>query len=63
LHVGNCVINCFKWFSNVARAKPFLANFGTGMRAALFNIQIRELDVGKLSIDLRKWVYHGKRIV
>ena len=33
------------------------------MRAVLFNIQIRELDVGKLSIDLRKWVYHGKRIV
>jgi hypothetical protein len=23
-------------------------------RAALFNIQVRELDVGKLSIDLRK---------
>jgi hypothetical protein len=33
------------------------------MLAVLFNIQIRELGVGKLSIDLRKWVYHGKRIV
>ena len=26
------------------------------MRAVLFNIQIRELDVGKLSIDWGKWV-------
>jgi len=33
------------------------------MRAVLFNIQIRELDVGNLSIDLRKWVCRGKRIV
>ncbi len=31
--------------------------------AVVFNIQIRELDVGKLSIDLRKWVCRGKRIV
>jgi hypothetical protein len=30
------------------------------MREVLFNIQIRELDVGKLSIDLRKWVYRGR---
>jgi hypothetical protein len=32
------------------------------MREVLFNIQIRELDVGKLSIDLRKGVCRGKRI-
>ena len=38
-------------------------NLRTGMHAAIFNIQIRELDVGKLRIDLRKGVYHGKRIV
>jgi hypothetical protein len=33
------------------------------MLAVLFNIQIRELHVDELSIDLRKWVCRGKRIV
>jgi hypothetical protein len=35
---------------------------GRRVHAVHFNTKIRELDVGKLSIDLRKWVYHGKRI-